>query len=388
VSGVRSTDANATASHHTGSALLTVYDLDEDAAARLEASEGATFEVTDVSARLEKKEGGLELVASRRSRWRRVAPSALARAHLAPKPTPRRLATVRDLSSETSFGPNAPRNDGKVRFGEEFDCVAAIVRVARPTPQSAPTSQWVFLADASVGEALDSGFAPDLSSMSCDAELLAVETHVTHAEAFVDAEAWGAGAGFEKAQNSATTKNSFETIPVALENLMYTRRDAANGVRVAAFTERSRATPLRVLGGTPNAKRRGPFGAGPNAPLAARAARALRRRFGSGRDENENENETENGGDARTTAELRNALLARVRALTGSADESPSEMDIARPGDESARPGVPARRASLRRKRSLSLGSDAEWGASQLDVIEAVEAKALEARRRRGAETQ
>jgi hypothetical protein len=77
-----------------------------------------------------------------------------------------------------------------------------------------------------------------------------------------------------------------------------------------------------------------------------------------------------------------------VRALTGSADESPSEMDTARPGDESARPGVPARRASLRRKRSLSLGSDAEWGASQLDVIEAVEAKALEARRRRGAETQ
>jgi hypothetical protein len=246
----------------------------------------------------------------------------------------------------------------------------------------------VFLADASVGEALDSGFAPDLSKIVCDAELLAVETHVTHAEAFVDAEAWGAGAGFEKEQNSATTKISFETIPVALENLTYVRRDAANGVRVAAFTERSRATPLRVLGGTPNAKRRGPFGAGPNAPLAARAARALRRRFGSGRDENENENETENGGDARTTAELRNALLARVRALTGSADESPSEMDTARPGDESARPGVPARRASLRRKRSLSLGSDAEWGASQLDVIEAVEAKALEARRRRGAETQ
>ena len=98
VSGVRSTDASATTAVHTGSALLTVYDLDEDAAARLEASEGATFEVTDVSARCEKKEGGLELVASRRSRWRRVAPSALARAHLAPAPTPRRLATVRDLS--------------------------------------------------------------------------------------------------------------------------------------------------------------------------------------------------------------------------------------------------------------------------------------------------
>ena len=42
-----------------------------------------------------------------------------------------------------------------------------------------------------------------------------------------------------------------------------------------------------------------------------------------------------------------------------------------------------------RRKRSLSLGSEAEWGASQLAHIEAVEAKALEARRsRKGAETQ
>ena len=109
-------------------------------------------------------------------------------------------------------------------------------------------------------------------------EAVAFGSFLRDAEAFVDAEAWGAGAGFEKAQNSATTKISFETIPVALENLTYVRRDAANGVRVAAFTERSRATPLRVLGGTPNAKRRGPFGAGPNAPLAARAALAQQRR--------------------------------------------------------------------------------------------------------------
>ena len=63
VSGVRrNTEKHET--RNTGSALVTVYDLDKDAAARLAASEGATFEATDVVARLEKKEGGLELIAS------------------------------------------------------------------------------------------------------------------------------------------------------------------------------------------------------------------------------------------------------------------------------------------------------------------------------------
>ena len=106
---------------------------------------------------------------------------------------------------------------------------------------------------------------------------------------------------------------------------------------------------------------------------------------------------------------MRRLLLARVRALTGSADDDPSDpSDPSNPNDPSdpnpndpiggsakrdvderrCEKSVASRRASLHRKRSLSLGSEAEWGASQLDVIEAVEAKALEARRRRGAETQ
>ena len=254
-----------------------MYDLDEDAAARFAASEGATFEATDVVARLEKKEGGLELIASRRSRWRRVTPSALARANLEPKPTPRRLVTVRDLADD-DVSRDAEASDGgvsSVRFGEEFDCVAAIVRVARATPVGAPISQWVFLADASVGEGLHSGFG----TRAADFELLAVQTSVSHAEAFVDAEAWGAGTGFREGEGEATrTGDAVAVVPVALENLTYVRRDAANGVRVAAFTERSRATPL-LESKNENAKqkRKTPFGSGPNAPLAARQTRALRR---------------------------------------------------------------------------------------------------------------
>ena len=179
VSGVRSTarstarstsianaetaGASAPPSLHAdvGSALLTAYDLDEDAAARLAASEGATFEVTDASVKKDSKDGGLELVATRRSRWRRVAPSALARANLEPSPNPRRLATTRDLASDAEDDANVHANvrrASKVRLGEEFDCVAAVVRVAHATPVGAPVTQWVFLADASVGDGLDSGF--------------------------------------------------------------------------------------------------------------------------------------------------------------------------------------------------------------------------------------
>ena len=386
VSGVRrNTEKHET--RNTGSALVTVYDLDEDAAARFAASEGATFEATDVVARLEKKEGGLELIASRRSRWRRVTPSALARANLEPKPTPRRLVTVRDLADD-DVSRDAEASDGgvsSVRFGEEFDCVAAIVRVARATPVGAPISQWVFLADASVGEGLHSGFG----TRAADFELLAVQTSVSHAEAFVDAEAWGAGTGFREGEGEATrTGDAVAVVPVALENLTYVRRDAANGVRVAAFTERSRATPL-LESKNENAKqkRKTPFGSGPNAPLAARQTRALCRGLAT----------------SAATAHLRDALLARVRALTGSASPpSASEPEprglfgsdvgfrVATNGDAEAKAN-PRGFADprIRRKRSLSLGSEAEWGASQLAHIEAVEAKALEARRsRKGAETQ
>ena len=378
VSGVRSTAraANGGSSEppSAGSALLTVYDLDEDAAARLAASEGATFEVTNVHvapARERGDEGGFELSTTRGSRWRLVAPSALARANLAPNPKPRRLATTRHLAADASSADDAAV--GVVRFGEEFDCVAAVVRVARATPHGAPFAQWVFLADASVARGLDAGFERLDDGFESDTELLAVETRASRPDAFVDAEAWGAGVGFVSGATAAAV------VPVALENLTYVRRDAANGVRVAAFTERSRATPFLEGGGAARRAALGPFGSGPNAPHAAREARALRRRFGG------------DGGDAKTATRLRDLLLARVRALTGSAEESPGGSaggpEAADEGAPSARRGVPARRASLRRKRSLSLGSEAEWGASQLDVIEAVEAKALEARRRRGAET-
>jgi breast cancer 2 susceptibility protein len=408
VSGVRSTRKGGLPlpiglERSTGSALLTVYDLDEDAAARLATSEGATFEVTDVVARLEKKEGGLELIASRRSRWRRVTPSVLARANLEPKPTPRRLATVRDLADDDvsrDVARDVARDGARgVRFGEEFDCVAAIVRVARATPVGAPASQWVFLADASVGSGFGSGFG----TRAADFELLAVETRVAHAEAFVDAEAWGAGTGFETRGEGVGEKKgdarggdggSFAVVPVALENLTYVRRDAANGVRVAAFTERSRATPMFESGDARETryakqKRETPFGSGPNAPLAARQARALRRGLGEGSDA--------------ATARLRDALLARVRALTGSASPPSASEPEPRSGFDAERVATNGDAASKanreggfgfasepgRRKRSLSLGSEAEWGASQLAHIEAVEAKALEARRsRKCAETQ
>jgi len=403
VSGVRSTQKGIGLERSTGSALLTVYDLDEDAAARLATSEGATFEVTDVVARLEKKEGGLELIANRRSRWRRVTPSVLARANLEPKPTPRRLATVRDLADDDVSDDDVEHRDGvsvrRVRFGEEFDCAAAIVRVARARPVGAPVSQWVFLADASVGSGFGSGFG----TRAADFELLAVETRVAHAEAFVDAEAWGAGTGFEtrsregvgeKKGEGVRDGGSFAVVPVALENLTYVRRDAANGVRVAAFTERSRATPMFESGDARETryakqKRETPFGSGPNAPLAARQARALRRGLGEGSDA--------------ATARLRDALLARVRALTDSASppsaSEPEPRFVKNVATNGAQMASKANREGGfgysdaepgRRKRSLSLGSEAEWGASQLAHIEAVEAKALEARRgaRKGAETQ
>ena len=403
VSGVRrNTEKHET--RNTGSALVTVYDLDKDAAARLAASEGATFEATDVVARLEKKEGGLELIASRRSRWRRVTPSALARANLEPKPTPRRLVTVRDLADDDVSRDAEASNGGvsSVRFGEEFDCVAAIVRVARATPVGAPMSQWVFLADASVGEGLHSGFG----TRAADFELLAVQTSVSHAEAFVDAEAWGAGTGFREGDiaGEARDGDAVAVVPVALENLTYVRRDAANGVRVAAFTERSRATPLLE---SKFDQRKTPFGSGPNAPLAARHARALRRGLGvwangTGSDARAVTRRDEDGG-LRVKTHLRDALLARVRALTGSA--SPPSASEPEPGgffgsdvgfrvatncDASSKANPRGFADSrIRRKRSLSLGSEAEWGASQLAHIEAVEAKALEARRsRKGAETQ
>ena len=266
------------------------------------------------------------------------------------------------------------------------------------------------LADASVAEGLGSGFG----TRAADFELLAVETRVAHAEAFVDAEAWGAGTGFEdvkkkeKGERAVADGDAVAVVPVALENLTYARRDAANGVRVAAFTERSRATPLLESGDAfteryATRKRKTPFGSGPNAPLAARQARALRRGLGAGAaTPRAATRRDEDGGSA--PARLRDAPLARVRALTGSA--SPPEPE---PESERIRSGSDVRGGERRtngdasskapprgfasepgrRKRSLSLGSEAEWGASQLAHIEAVEAKALEARRsRKGAETQ
>ena len=101
-----------------------------------------------------------------------------------------------------------------------------------------------------------------------------MQTSVSHAEAFVDAEAWGAGTGFAKATSLAkrATATLSPSSPSRWKSLTYVRRDAANGVRVAAFTERSRATPLleEQIRPTQNAVRLG----AERAALTARHARA------------------------------------------------------------------------------------------------------------------
>jgi breast cancer 2 susceptibility protein len=321
-------------SRRTGSATLVAYDVDEDAARTIE--EGHTYELTDIIVRGARgggggggADGGIELVVGRRSRWRLVPPSSLARSGLAPSPTPRRLATVSDLGVS-------------IHTGEEFDIVAVVVHRSPVAPRGAPGARWVFLADVSAAEG-GGGSAPGAR------DVLAVEMDAQNQEPFADARACRFG-------SRSNADPPWSSSLVALENLRYVRRDLSNGVRVATFTLHSRVSAVsaeldskKPFGST------GPFATGPNASTAFRRARA----FLEART-------TENGLDALSS------LRARAAALTGSGDAEPPAAAAA------------ARRSSLRRKRSLSLGSEMEWGASQLDVLEAAEAEVLEARRRGG----
>ena len=351
----------------TGSALLTAYDVDEDASGSIH--EGSVYELTDVNCRKGGSGGpggpaNLELIVNRRTSWRKISPSALALGKLASNPTPRRLCTARDLSDGYA---HLGDTSGKICIGEEFDAVALVVYVSCSTPSHAPTSQWVFLADVSaVSTSFGSNGAAEIKP---GAELLAVEIDARHPEAFVDAKEWGGGGGVAKGQNST------RPTPLFLENLRYMRCDAVNGVRVATFSDLSKATPM--FSGALNGNKKS-FPSGPNAPAAEKQARVLREAFGPG---------SGIGTDA---------FLSRVHALTGSEGQevrSSEGQEVANEIPEktpTTSVGVSTRRQSLRRKRSLSLGSDAEWGASQLDVIAQAEQKALEMRRqmRRGGETQ
>ena len=394
VSGLRRVGPDGRVDGPTGAALLTVFDAHEDLASVL--VEGSRHELVDATCG--GRGGCLELTAGRKTRWRSVTPAACARAGLEAAPTPRRLAGARDLGVGGGVGP-----------GEEFDAVAVLLHASAPAPADAPRRQWAFLVDASAAAAANSGFGGDAGGVTAD--LLAVEIDARSAEAFSSAREWGGGEGLESGGGGGeglddpgtgpggdpgtheTSSSPRAIVALALENLEYARRDAANGLQVARFTEFSRGAVLRATG------RGVGVGDAARSKSAARAAAELRRWLSPG-----------GGADVP-------AIVARVRALTGnqtaaggrrglgaakteskatapSSSAAKTESKAAKTESSATAPSssvAPSSSApSSRRKRSLSIGSEMDWGASQLERIDEAEALAREARRRRDgdAETQ
>jgi breast cancer 2 susceptibility protein len=209
VSGVRNVEHRE--ARLVGSALLTTYDVDESFLSHV--VEGACYELTGDLRPSAFEKAGLELAAGRKTRWRRVSEDALARAGLAPSPTPRKLGGVNDIAA------------GAVRRGDEFDAVAVLLHASNPMPPDAPRSQWAFALDHTSADG---------------ARLLAIEIESRTTEAFASAFEWGAGGGGDKNVHHATV--------LKFENLTYARRDDENALEVARATEHTRVTVLLPSG--------------------------------------------------------------------------------------------------------------------------------------------
>jgi len=315
VSGVRNVEHRE--ARLVGSALLTTYDVDESFLSHV--VEGACYELTGDLRPSAFEKAGLELAAGRKTRWRRVSEDALARAGLAPSPTPRKLGGVNDIAA------------GAVRRGDEFDAVAVLLHASNPMPPDAPRSQWAFALDHTSADG---------------ARLLAIEIESRTTEAFASAFEWGAGGGGDKNVHHATV--------LKFENLTYARRDDENALEVARATEHTRVTVLLPSG---SASASAPSSS--SAAAAAAAARdVLAKRLSDG------------------VLDVR-ALSRRVRALT-NAPSPAGKTDPPPPPPPSSSSRSPA--AATGR---YSIASEMEWSQGFMNAVEAAEAKAAEELERR-----
>ena len=104
VSGVRKLAPGArSVAGPTDAALLTAYDLPDELLATM--TEGSVFSVNDLTCARAYADpaGGLELATTRATRWIPLTRASLAKARLAPTPTPRRLVDCGQLG-----GPSCP----------------------------------------------------------------------------------------------------------------------------------------------------------------------------------------------------------------------------------------------------------------------------------------
>ena len=216
VSGVKKlSPGSRIAEGYTGAALLTAYDLPHELVAVIK--EGCVYELNNVMCgrSFVDQNGGLELTCGRHTRWRRLQRPALAKARLAPSPTPRRLTDAAALGTSA---------DGVVAGGE-FDVVAVLLHVSAPQPPAAPRSQWAFLATASSAE-----------DDSVGGDLLAVEIDARSPETFVGAAEWGAGHGWSLDGGGSRLRSPI----IRLDNLTFVSTDKTNGLKVAKCTELTR----------------------------------------------------------------------------------------------------------------------------------------------------
>ena len=124
VSGVKKlAPGSRIAEGYTGAALLTAYDLPHELVAVIK--EGCVYELNNVMCgrSFVDHNGGMELTCGRHTRWRRLGRPALAKARLAPSPTPRRLTDAAALG--TQRGRRGRRRGVRRRRG-----VAARIRAA------------------------------------------------------------------------------------------------------------------------------------------------------------------------------------------------------------------------------------------------------------------
>ena len=273
---------------------------------------------------------------------------------------------------------------------EEFDAVAVLLHASAPAPADAPRRQWAFRGRIRGGGG-EQRVRGDAGGVTAD--LLAVEIDAFPG-GLVRARVGrrrGTRVGRRRRRRTRrqgnrargdpgiheTSSSSRAIVALALENPS-TRRDAANGLQVARFTEFSRGAlstrdGSRLASGRRAVQVGGARGGGASALAQPRRRRRRPRHRRAGSRAHRNQTAA---GDVGARGGVDGVEPTALRPRGEDGVESGEDGVAATAPSSSVAPSSSA--PSSRRKRSLSIGSEMDWGASRERIDEA---EALRARR-------